>query len=303
MLAFDMALGPQDGVLLVAHGTVSDLDDLPAFLAQIRRGRPAPPELVAELRHRYETIGGSPLLAITRAQAEALSKRLEAPVLVGMRLWRPTVEDVLRGIVGLGLRRLCLLPLAPFSVHVYLSAARESFATMREELGALAPELLPTEPWGTEPAFVEGLAESIRSHLTDDGRRTSVVLTAHSLPTRAIRGGDPYEAQFRACATAVSERLGRPCVVAFQSQGADGGDWLGPDLKRVLESERAAGSQRVVLAPIGFPAEHVETLYDLDVEAAGWARDLGLELSRVPALDADPRLIAALEAVVRRAFG
>jgi ferrochelatase len=303
MLAATMPLGPHDGVLLVAHGTVSDLDDLPAFLAQIRRGRPAPPALVAELRHRYQTIGGSPLLDITRAQATALSKRLDAPVLVGMRLWRPTVEDVLRGIAGLKLRRLCVLPLAPFSVHVYLSAAQESFAAMRQELGPLAPELVPTEPWGTEPAFVEGLAESIRARLSDNGKTTSVVLTAHSLPTRAIREGDPYEAQFRACATAVSERLGRRCAVAFQSQGADGGDWLGPDLKSVLEGERAAGSERVVLAPIGFPAEHVETLYDLDVEAAGWARELGLELSRVRALDDDPRLIDALESVVRRAFG
>lgn len=298
-----MPIGPHDGVLLVAHGTVTDLDDLPAFLQQIRRGRPAPPELVAEIRHRYERIGGSPLLDITRAQASALSKRLEVPVLVGMRLWRPTVEDVLRGIAGLRLRRLCVLPLAPFSVHVYWDAARASLEAVRAELGATAPELLPTEPWGTEPALVEGFAAAIRAVLSEDGKRTRVVLTAHSLPTRAIREGDPYEAQFRACAQAVGERLGREPVVAFQSQGADGGDWLGPDLRAVLEQQKAAGVERVVLSPIGFPAEHVETLYDLDVEAAAWARELGLELVRVPALNDAPSLVAALEAVVRRAFG
>ncbi|GMV13181.1 MAG: ferrochelatase [Polyangiaceae bacterium] len=298
-----MPIGPHDGVLLVAHGTVTDLDDLPAFLQQIRRGRPASPELCAEIRHRYEVIGGSPLLDITRAQASALSKRLDAPVLVGMRLWRPTVEDVLRGIGGLRLRRLCVLPLAPFSVHVYWEAAQASLASVRAELGPNAPELVPTEPWGTEPALVEGFAAAIRSVLGEDGKRTAVVLTAHSLPTRAIREGDPYEAQFRACATAVSERLGRDTVVAFQSQGADGGDWLGPDLKSVLELEKASGAERVVLSPIGFPAEHVETLYDLDVEAAGWARELGLELTRVRALNDDPSLVSALESVVRRAFG
>lgn len=298
-----MPLGPHDGVLLVAHGTVTDLDDLPAFLQNIRRGRPAPPELLSELRHRYQTIGGSPLLEITRAQAAALSKRLDAPVLVGMRLWRPTVEDVLRGIAGLRLRRLCVLPLAPFSVGVYWAAAQASIEAVRGELGPSTPELVPTEPWGTEPAFIDGLAAGIRAHLVDDAKRTRVVLTAHSLPTQAIRAGDRYETEFRACAAAVSQRLGVESVVAFQSQGADGCDWLGPDLKGALEAERRAGTERVVLAPIGFPAEHVETLYDLDVEAAEWARELGLELVRVPALNDDPSLVAALAAVAERAMG
>ncbi|MCC6902518.1 MAG: ferrochelatase [Polyangiaceae bacterium] len=298
-----MPLGPHDGVLLVAHGTVTDLDDLPAFLQNIRRGRPAPPELLSELRHRYQTIGGSPLLEITRAQAAALSKRLDAPVLVGMRLWRPTVEDVLRGIAGLRLRRLCVLPLAPFSVSVYWAAAQASLEAVRGELGPSTPALVPTEPWGTEPAFIDGLAAGIRTHLVDDAKRTRVVLTAHSLPTQAIRSGDRYEAEFRACAAAVSQRLGVGSVVAFQSQGADGGDWLGPDLKSALEAERRAGTERVVLAPIGFPAEHVETLYDLDVEAAGWASELGLELTRVRALNDDPGLVAALAAVAERAMG
>ena len=128
-----MSLGPHDGVLLVAHGTVTDLDDLPEFLAKIRRGRPAPPELVSEIRHRYQAIGGSPLLDITRAQAQALSRRLDAPVLVAMRLWRPTVEDALRGIAGLRLRRLCVLPLAPFSVQIYLQAAQASLEAVRGE--------------------------------------------------------------------------------------------------------------------------------------------------------------------------
>ncbi|MBK7582858.1 MAG: ferrochelatase [Myxococcales bacterium] len=297
-----MPLGPHDGVLLVAHGTVTDLDDLPEFLREIRRGRPASPELVAEIRRRYTAIGSSPLLDITRAQASALAKRLELPVLVGMRLWRPRVEDVLRGIGGLRLARLCVLPLAPFSVHVYWEAAQESLAAAREELGSSAPELVPTEPWGTEPALIDGFVAGIEAALPEDGKPTRVVLTAHSLPSRAIRDGDPYEAQFRACAAAVGRRLGSEPLVAFQSQGADGGDWLGPDLRAVFESERGRGTERVVLSPIGFPAEHVETLYDLDIEAAGWAKELGLELVRVPALNDDAHLVSALEAVARRAL-
>lgn len=296
-----MTLGPSDAVLLVAHGTVTDLDDLPEFLQRIRRGRPAPPGLVQELRHRYEAIGGSPLLDITRAQASALGRALEAPVLVGMRLWHPSVEDVLRGIGGLKLRRLCVLPLAPFSVHVYFEAAQAALEAVRAELGPVVPQLVEPEPWGLEPAFVAAHADRIRQALAGDAE-AELLLTAHSLPTRAIQAGDPYEQQVRACAEAIGAVLSRPYSVAFQSQGADGGDWLGPDLRAAFEAARARGARRVVLAPIGFPAEHVETLFDLDIEALGWARELGLELTRVRALDDDPGLIAALAAVAERAF-
>lgn len=297
-----MAVGSHDGVLLIAHGTVTDLEDLPEFLKQIRRGRPASAELAAEIRRRYEAIGGSPLLDITKRQAAALSKRLDVPALVGMRLWRPSVEDVLRGISGLRLRRLALVPLAPFSVAVYVDAAMRAVERVREELGPGLPELVPVEPWGTEPNLIAGMAEKIAAALPADERLTSVILTAHSLPTQAIRAGDRYETEFRATAEAVAARLGRQAVVAFQSQGADGGDWLGPELGAVLESERARGIERVVVSPIGFPAEHVETLFDLDIEARQQAEALGLEWVRVPALNDDPSLIDALEAVTRRAL-
>jgi protoporphyrin/coproporphyrin ferrochelatase len=299
-----MALGPHDGVLLVAHGTVTDLDDLPEFVAEIRHGRPAPPGLLEELRRRYQTIGGSPLLEITKAQAAALARELDAPVLVAMRLWHPRVEEVLCGITGLRLRRLCLLPLAPFSVHVYWAAAQASLEKARAELGDATPELVPAEPWGHEPSFIDAHVGRIRTSLAGaNGAPTALVLTAHSLPTRAISAGDPYQSEFSRAAQAIGRALDRPYRIAYQSQGADGGDWLGPDLKSMLEAVKAEGLTRVVVAPVGFPAEHVETLYDLDVEAAGWARALGLELVRVPALDADPGLVSALGNVARRALG
>ncbi len=127
------------GVLLVAHGTVKDLADLPAFVARIRHGRPPPPGLIDELRHRYEAIGGSPLLRVTAEQSRALSARTGLPVLLGMRLWDPSVEDALREAARLGLTRLVLVPLAPFSVDVYAAAARRSLENVRAELGAAAP--------------------------------------------------------------------------------------------------------------------------------------------------------------------
>ena len=296
-----MRVGAADGVLLVAHGTVSDLDDLPAFLARIRHGRPAPPELLADLRRRYEVVGGSPLLEITRAQAGALGRLLGLPVLVGMRLWNPSVEDALRGAAHLGVRRLVVLPLAPFSVSVYWHAAQRSLENVQAELGERAPKLVPVPAWGEEPSFIEAHAEAIRAHASDVSE-SELLLSAHSLPLVAIRAGDRYQAEVEACARAIGKRLSRPYRVVYQSQGADGGEWLGPDLHAVLRDCQAQGKRRIVLAPFGFLADHVETLYDLDVEARGWAEELGLSLVRVPALNTDERFIAALANVAERAL-
>ena len=291
------------GILLVAHGTVSNLDDMGAFVARIRHGRPPPPGLVEELRHRYDAIGGSPLLAITDAQAQALSARAELPVIVGMRLWDPSVESAFRTAAERGIRRLVLVPLAPFSVAVYGAAARRSLEAVRAELGDATPELVVCEPWGTEPAFVNAHCEALSAHLRVESRASSVVLTAHSLPAVAIRAGDRYQAEVEACAAAVTERLGRPCELAFQSQGADGGEWLGPDLRQTFERLAQAGSRQITLSPFGFLADHVETLFDLDIEARALASSLGLGFERIPALNTNPGLIEALASVALRALG
>ncbi|HEX6272954.1 MAG TPA: ferrochelatase [Polyangiaceae bacterium] len=287
---------PRDGVLLVAHGTVENLDDMGAFLARIRGGRPAPPGFVEELRHRYEAIGGSPLLTVTQAQAGALAARLGMPVLVGMRLWDPGIEAALERAHAEGLERLCVLPLAPFSVHVYWQAVQRSEAAVRER-GGRTPELVSASAWGTHPAFVAAHADAIRARASADAL---VVLTAHSLPLVALRAGDPYERLVRESAAAIGERLGRPYELAFQSQGEGTAEWLGPDLPAVLARARDAGVERVALAPFGFLGEHVETLYDLDIEARRLAGGLGLAFERVPALGTAQGLIDALEDLARR---
>jgi ferrochelatase len=158
------------------------------------------------------------------------------------------------------------------------------------------------EPWGTEPAFVEAHAAALNAQLSIDSRDSAVVLTAHSLPAAAIRAGDRYQAEVEATARAVAERLGRPCELAYQSQGADGGEWLGPDLRQTFERLARAGVRQITLSPFGFLADHVETLYDLDIEARAWATALGLGFERVPALNTAPGLIAALSAVALRAL-
>jgi protoporphyrin/coproporphyrin ferrochelatase len=299
-----MAQGSREGILLVAHGTVSALDDLPAFVARIRHGRPPPPGLVEELRRRYEAIGGSPLLRVTEEQARALELKTGLPVLLGMRLWEPSVEGALREAARREITRLVLVPLAPFSVEVYGAAARRSLEAVRAELGASAPELVVCEPWGTEPAFIEALRVGLaaRLALVGSGADTAVILTAHSLPSVAIRAGDRYQAEVEASARAVSERLGRGCELCYQSQGADGGEWLGPDLRQTFESLVSRAVKRVVLSPFGFLADHVETLFDLDIEARARASSMGLSFERIPALNTDPGLIEALKGVALRAL-
>jgi protoporphyrin/coproporphyrin ferrochelatase len=290
-----MSFPANAGVLLVAHGTVDNLDDLGAFVARIRHGRPAPPGLVEELRRRYEAIGGSsPLLQTTREQAQALAKRLEAPVLVAMRLWEPGVEKALAGAAALGLSRMVVMALAPFSQHVYWDAAVKVAAAAKSTI-----ELVPSAPYAEEPDFVAAHVESIQRY---GSPTAAVVLSAHSLPRVAIERGDPYARLVEAAANAVSARLGRPARLCYQSQGADGGEWLGPTVRETLTALAAAGQREVVWAPFGFLADHVETLYDLDIEAQAIAKELSLSLVRVPALNLHPGLTAALAAVAIRSL-
>lgn len=287
-----------EAILLTAHGSVENLQEMPEFLARIRRGRAPPPGLVAELQHRYRAIGGSPLLGITERQAELLSQATQMPVFIGMRLWRPELRDAFSQGLAQGIRRFCILPLAPYSVPVYLQAAERALA----ELGVSAPpELVAAQPFGSE--LVEAHARSLSPFLGGaDADSTEVVLTAHSLPTSVIAAGDPYARLVEANTREIEQRLGRPVVLSYQSQGADGGDWLGPGLREVLEAARRRGRRRVVIAPIGFLCDHVETLYDLDVEARAWAAELGLSFARVPALNDSPDLIRALARVAELAL-
>ncbi|HEX2732409.1 MAG TPA: ferrochelatase [Polyangiaceae bacterium] len=288
-----------DGILLVAHGTIKQLDELPEFLRRIRRGREPSPELLAEMRRRYERIGGSPLLEITRAQASALEAVSSLPTLVAMRLWEPSVENVLLDAAAQGITRLAVLPLAPFSVDVYFAAALEAQKSL--EGPAREIELVRVGPWALHAGFVEAQARLIALGLPTT--ESELVLTAHSLPLFVIRAGDAYADLVQACAVAIGQKLGRRVTLAYQSEGADGGQWLGPSLEQSLRGSAARGVRQVSVAPFGFLADHVETLYDLDIEARELAHALGLEWSRIPALNTDARFIAALAAIAQDALG
>lgn len=297
-------MNERTGILLSAHGTVENLDDLPAFLARIRRGRPVPQALIDETRHRYQLIGGSPLLRTTREVARLLGEATALPVFVGMRLWDPSLQQALTEARDAGVQRLISLPLAPQSVQVYHQAAREAAAAVPG-----APALIEAPSWGEEPALLDAFEAVIREALDrfppQDRPAVELVLSAHSLPLRIIAAGDPYEQQFRAMAAAVAARFpGQPTRVAFQSQGFDGGDWLGPDLKATFQTLAAEGKRDALVAAIGFLGDHVETLYDLDIEARRLAQEAGLRrFERAASLDARPPFIRALARVALSSAG
>jgi ferrochelatase len=288
-------------VLLTCHGTIEKTADIPAFLANIRHGRPTPQAVVDEVTRRFEKVGGSPLMGITAAQARALQERLGVPVRFAGRLWEPYPKAVIDALVKEGTTTLISLPLAPQSVHVYHAPVREAAAAHP------GLELRCAPPWGQEPALIDAFVESIdeaRGRLPEGLRdHAPVLLTAHSLPQRIIDAGDPYEQQFRAMAGEVAARVsarGNPVHIAFQSQGMDGGAWLGPDLPQTFAKLAAAGAEAVVIGPIGFVAEHTETLYDLDIEAPLLAKRAGVSrLERARAMNDHPRFIDALESIAR----
>jgi ferrochelatase len=301
-------------LLLVSHGTVDDLDDLEAFVTNVRRGQRPAPDLVAELRRRYEAIGGqSPLNAIDAELARKLEARLGIRVAWANRLWRPYVREVMADLVHGGAAsavsrttRVALLPLAQHSAHIYADDARQAAA-------GLDVELWCAENWGDRTDLCAAFAKRIRAALVlADSSRVTVILTAHSLPKAIVDRGDPYERDVRSAAEAIAAKVQSEITrdvrfaVAFQSQGMSapgpGGrplEWLGPDLRTALDEAAARGDASVVLAPVGFLADHVEILYDLDIEARAMASERNLRYFRAASLNADDDFVDVLSAIAR----
>jgi ferrochelatase len=285
------------GVLLMAHGTPSSLDEMPEYLRLVRGGRPPSDALVAEMRHNYEAIGGrSPLTDITLAQAEALRERLGPgiPVAVGMRNWKPFISEAARALQAAGADRIIGIPLAPqfstLSVRKYLEAARLALPDgMRFDA---------VESFHLHPFLIEAFAERLRAAQPKPDER--VIFTAHSLPVKAIENGDRYAEEVAQTARAVADRAGvAKYERAYQSAGRTPEPWIGPDLGTVIEDLSSTGVRTFLVVPIGFVCDHTEILFDIDIEAARTAREFATTLRRTESLNTSPTFITAIEDIVR----
>lgn len=314
-------------VLLLAHGTPESADQVPEYLRNVVSGRPVAPELIAEIQHRYALIGRSPLTEITREQARMVAKELAnagepAPVYVAMRNWRPYIADVVRGMRADGIDQAAVICMAPqnsrTSVGLYRRAVEAEAAGMSIDF---------TEEWAGHPLLAEAFAERLRpaweNLSAEAGEAVPVLFTAHSVPARTVRaqegsaagprlwpgdqtgkGADPYADQARQTAELVAARI--PEIVkwwfAFQSQGASGGEWLGPTVEDTLAEIAANGHKFLILQPIGFLCDHVEILYDVDRNFREVAHERGLRLERPESLNASLPLARAVADLASRAF-
>jgi protoporphyrin/coproporphyrin ferrochelatase len=306
----DVEGGGRAGVLIMAHGTPQDRDEIAPFYTRIRRGRPPSPEQLAELEGRYAAIGGlSPLTARTLAQVDGVRAALEqrAPgryvVAYGAKHTSPLIEEAATELADAGVGKVIGLVLTPHGSSLgsqeYMDRAEKTLA------GAGRTPFVAVPPWYAEPGLVALLGARVRAALTvlgagQDLSRYPVVFTAHSLPERVRDQGDAYPAQLEESADLVARAAGLArWQVAWQSAGRTPEPWLGPDIRDVLRQlARAGGCDGVVVCPIGFVTDHLEVLYDLDVELAAVAGEVGLPYARTASLNDDPGFITVLADVV-----
>jgi ferrochelatase len=278
-------------VIVMAYGSPATAEDVPAYLADIREGKPVSEGAIEELAERYRRIGGrSPLDEITERQRAALERELGLPVLVGMKHWRPRIAEAVEAGLAGGADTLVGLVLAPHYSRLSVAGYRER---LEEALQGRA-ELRFVESWHDHEPFLDVLAGRVR------GFAGHVVFTAHSLPERILAAGDPYRDQLLETSRLVAERAGLDeWSFAFQSASSTGEPWLGPDILEELDRLAANGVRHVLVCPVGFVSDHLEILWDLDVEAREKAAELGLGLERIDSLNDDPAFIRALAELVR----
>lgn len=300
------------GVVLMAYGTPRSKDEILPYYTDIRRGRPPTEEQLGDLIRRYEAIGGlSPLAKITDAQRDSLQAALDAinpgafTVRLGLKHAAPMIEDATQQLIDEGVQSIVGLVLAPhyssYSIGQYLGRVK----AIAEPAGV---KVSGVDTWATEPAFVEFLTTDLRSKLKNANGKTKVFFTAHSLPQRIIDGGDPYVSELRSTAEVIASNLGlnegADWDIAWQSAGRTPEPWLGPDILQVIDDVAAQGAyQSVIVSACGFVADHLEVLYDLDIEALNHASSKGLGFSRTACVNTDPNVMNALAARVTQLAG
>ena len=296
------------GVLLLAHGAPDRLEDVPEFLLNVRGGRPLPDAVVREIARRYSLIGGgSPLLRLTKLQAQALARLLAHPVYVGMRNWKPFISETVRRLNSDGVKRIVTMCLAPQNSRTSIGLYQQH---LHDAIQKNAPRLpvIFIESWHDHPLLIEAFCEKVAAARVraegEAGRPVPVIFTAHSVPQKTIADGDPYEQQARETAALVARGLGlAEYRMAFQSQGMTPEPWIGPTVESQIDELAASGATHVLLAPIGFVCDHVEILYDIDVLFCDHGRAKGVAVHRSESLNDSPLFIQALAAIVSERMG
>jgi ferrochelatase len=289
-------------VLLLAHGSPNSVDDVPEFLLRVTGGRPLRAEAIEEISHRYAAIGKSPLTELTLKQAELLAEEIGMPVYVGMRNWHPFVAQALQQMQADGIRHSVVICLAPHNSRTSVGLYRKSLEQSTD------PEMTFdfVESWHDQSSLIQAFAEKLTFGREQAKRESAtpvaVIFTAHSVPERTVLDGDPYETQARQTAALVAAAAGlkhQDWSFAFQSQGLSGGPWLGPTVENTMTHLKQSGYRGVFIQPIGFLCDHVEILYDIDVQFKKVAEEQGMRLWRAESLNDSPLLTSALAQIVR----
>lgn len=289
-------------VLLLAHGSPENPDQIPEFLRYVTGGRPLPPNVIEEIRHRYSLIGFSPLACWTLLQADQLAQSLGLPVFVGMRNWKPFISEAVNAIAAHHFERVIAVCLAPQNSRTSVGLYRQA---VTGESGA--PFSLDfVDEWHDQPLLAKAFAEKLRAGWKKAnavyGAKLPVIFTAHSVPTRTITEGDPYEAQSKETAELVAKEAGLGSdewSFAFQSQGMSGGAWIGPTVEETILGLKAKRHRGVFIQPVGFLCDHVEVLYDIDIFFKQFAEKEGMRLWRAGSLNGSKVLTEALAELVR----
>jgi ferrochelatase len=291
-------------VLLMAYGTPRSREEILPYYTDIRRGRPPTEEQLSDLTARYEAIGGlSPLAALTEAQRDALQTALNniAPntyhVALGLKHAAPMIEDAVQQLAQEGFIKIVALVLAPhfssFSIGQYIDRATTAAAPHGISVVGITS-------WATEEAFIDFLAADMSAKLATMPAATHVLFTAHSLPQRIIDAGDPYPAELRSTAVAVAAKVGltenAQWSIAWQSAGRTPEPWIGPDILDVIDqlATQSNPATGVLVSACGFVADHLEVLFDLDIEASHRAEQHGLAFARTECVNDNGAIMNAL---------